>query len=83
MRDVLGKDYSDEVAEKYIREVDIDEDGQIGFDEFLKIFRSDKEQNIKAQTRTLGARSSQHILGVAAAKFDMMPELKGTLGEGY
>lgn len=83
LRDVLGKDYSDEVAEKYIREVDIDEDGQIGFDEFLKIFRSDKEQNIKAQTRTLGARSSQHILGVAAAKFDMMPELKGTLGEGY
>jgi len=80
LRDVLGKDYSDELAEKYISEVDNDNDGMIGFDEFLQVFRDEKEQSIKKQK--VDARNSRQIFDMAAIQFDSVPELADTLREG-
>jgi len=35
LRDILGREYAEELVDRLIKEVDIDKDGKISFDDFL------------------------------------------------
>jgi len=46
-KSILGKEYSDEKVDEFLREVDEDGDGVISFKEFMKYFHKDQKEKVK------------------------------------
>lgn len=47
LKDILGKEYTDEKVEEFLKEVDSDGDGLISFEEFLKCFHKDQKDQVR------------------------------------
>jgi serine/threonine protein kinase len=48
LRDLLGKDYSEAKVDRMLQEVDMDNDGEISFDDFRGIFRAEQVKEERA-----------------------------------
>jgi Ca2+-binding EF-hand superfamily protein len=53
LRKILGTDYTHEKIQEFMKEVDVDNDGRISYNEFLLLFKSRKTKEFKQKSRRL------------------------------
>eukprot|EP00586_Coscinodiscus_wailesii_P001329 CAMPEP_0172488470 /NCGR_PEP_ID=MMETSP1066-20121228/17993_1 /TAXON_ID=671091 /ORGANISM="Coscinodiscus wailesii, Strain CCMP2513" /LENGTH=527 /DNA_ID=CAMNT_0013255701 /DNA_START=77 /DNA_END=1660 /DNA_ORIENTATION=- len=53
LRKILGTDYTHEKIQEFMKEVDVDKDGRISYNEFLLLFKSEKTREFRQKSKRL------------------------------
>jgi len=60
-KDILGKEYTDEKVDEFLKEVDSDFDGKISFEEFLVYFHKDQKDQVRELRPEFGESSLSEL----------------------
>lgn len=78
LRDILGRDYTEERAEQLIQQVDTSSSGHISFEDFLRQFQSGQAKLMQhLSSRTI--MSEENVMELARNEFEKVSSLRGTI----